>query len=337
LIEQHEPEASSQNDVNTSHILPHSLSHTLPADAGPWQPQPTQEVSRSGHGFPDEKDFLSMRAGQVPVLTAPASRLPRSYRFSSPASPSLNSPLNDQEALLFFVYERWRQRWWHLNPPWGAYAWQLPFDPMASPWHWDRHTLLSGLMVSVGGLLEYVRSGGLLRLGAHLGAAAAFPLTASKIHNPETRDMGFVASGCLNAAVGGYGAYQVCIFMVSFSSISFHFQIDMHGSFSLLFFSHVVLLSFLNQFFTRPRRPVPWGYFLMFAQCLPSSVIHMVNFWQFNEAKKQLGGQRPLVRVYNAQLMPQYFAYAHREQERLARERIEAARALKAQLSNSTR
>jgi hypothetical protein len=117
--------------------------------------------------------------------------------------------LNDQEALLFFVYERWRQRWWHLNPPWGAYAWQLPFDPMASPWHWDRHTLLSGLLVGVGGLLEYVRSGGLPRLGVHLGMAAAFPLTASKIHNPETREMGFIASACLNAAVGGYGAYQV--------------------------------------------------------------------------------------------------------------------------------
>ncbi len=88
-----------------------------------------------------QEDFNDMRNGATPAVTIPASRLPRNYHYSSPCTPPMNAPLNDTEALQLFVYERWRSNWWHLNSPLGLFAWQMPFDPMANPWNWDRHTV----------------------------------------------------------------------------------------------------------------------------------------------------------------------------------------------------
>jgi hypothetical protein len=100
----------------------------------PYQPQRLQRVERAGRGFPDERDFLAMRVGAIPVSTNPVSKLPRGYQYDSSASPKLEAHLNDDEAMVMFVYERWRETWWYLNPPFGSFAWQLPFDPMANPW-----------------------------------------------------------------------------------------------------------------------------------------------------------------------------------------------------------
>jgi hypothetical protein len=46
-----------------------------------------------------------------------------------------------------------------------------------------------------------------------------------QVHHPEHREMGFLAAGALNAAVGMYGAVQ---------------------------------------YFTRPKRPLPWAFFCMY-------------------------------------------------------------------------
>jgi hypothetical protein len=125
------------------------------AAAPEYIPQPLQSTKRAGEAFPEEVEFLEMRAGDQPAVTIPASRLPRNYSYTAPeASPSLHSPLNDEEALLFFVYEKWRSNWWHINVPFGAYAWQMPFDPMASPWNWVHFSSILSSIVS----LQHVES-----------------------------------------------------------------------------------------------------------------------------------------------------------------------------------
>jgi hypothetical protein len=125
--------------------------------------------------------------GTRPKQTSPLSTLPPRDHHASLATPPLSAPLNDREALLFFIYERWRGSWWNIDPPYGMYAWQTPYDAMAHPWHWDRYTMFSGLTVFTGAIMEFWSRGKLGLFLSHLTLSAAFPVTAARIHNPETR------------------------------------------------------------------------------------------------------------------------------------------------------
>ncbi len=122
--------------------------------------------------------------------------------------------------------------------------------------------------------MEFVKQGSFPLFFAHLGVSCAFPIVASRIHSPETREYGFIASACLNGAVGTYGAYRV---------------------------------------WTLPRRPIPWAYVLMFVNTLPCAFLQASHFLEFQTAQKQLGGQRPLIRVYQSTLLPQYFAHVEKQ------------------------
>ena len=125
----------------------------------------------------------------------PVSILPENYTYSHPNAIPFNQPLSKEEADRFYSYEDYIRNWYLTPGFFNMSPFQVPYNPMASPWNWDRSINYAGIISFLCASTDmFIRPNPQLFLKRSV-ACLSYPLFSYLVQYPEHRSRAMVSFG----------------------------------------------------------------------------------------------------------------------------------------------